>query len=203
MEKAKAPSEIPIDVIPELAKFLVFLAEGQNVMSPTGGRFSSPENDHFSFDKSLRGRNSICGKMDTLTRLNVPLDSEQLSEGAAPGGQGEGCFEGKNPARMAGAKVSIQGGFGVQVRSEVSGKTPQRDLGLPMKRETSLASPWCMERLLGWPSLTCTGRLPESEGSSLANPRPLGHCSSLSRKLIMMTQTFNCAQNGNAEKTLR
>ena len=86
---------IGVGVIPQVVYFGL-LAEAPKCREPHRGNLLYPRKCSLSFAKSLEARRPICGKMDTPTALNVPLEMEIGSKAGsrrnsktAPGG-GEG-----------------------------------------------------------------------------------------------------------------
>ena len=75
MEKPKSLRQIALDVFPRLAN-LGPLAEGPKCREPLRKKLHYPRKCLLSFEKFLRTRHPICGKMDTPTPLDVPLDSQ-------------------------------------------------------------------------------------------------------------------------------
>ena len=73
------------DVFLQVASF-GFLAEGPKFRDPHGRNLLYPRKCSFIFEKSLMGRNPICGKMDIHTPLNITLH-------AAVHGAGQGHRE--------------------------------------------------------------------------------------------------------------
>ena len=53
-----------------------FLADDENVVSPIGEIFSTPDNVHSSL-RDHEGTETICGKMDIPTLLDVPLEDRR------------------------------------------------------------------------------------------------------------------------------
>ena len=72
MEQAKSPREIALGVIPQGGNFWL-LTEGPNCGEPHGKNLLYPRKCSLSFEKSLRDRYPIGGKMDTQNLINVPL----------------------------------------------------------------------------------------------------------------------------------
>ena len=64
------------------------LAEGPKCGEPQTGNLLYRRECSLSSEKSRRGEHSICGKMDTPTLLNVPLDSDGARGAAAPAALG-------------------------------------------------------------------------------------------------------------------
>ena len=81
MENFKSLREIALNVILQIASFCL-LAEGPKCPEPHSGNLLYASKCSLSFEKSLRDRHPVCGKMDTQKLLNVPLYSPNLSSNA-------------------------------------------------------------------------------------------------------------------------
>ena len=74
MENAKSLREIALGDFPQMAIFWL-LADRPKCLEPHRGNLLALKKCSLSFEKSVKERHPICGKMDTQKLLNVPLQS--------------------------------------------------------------------------------------------------------------------------------